>query len=143
MLGSPNDDGHFQERVEYDLSGKALRKKFTTLFVAWYGKDKLFIDRDKEITTELDRANIFKQGVVTKIINKELPVMEQICKHWCKTGQPINIVRLLISEALDNRIDKSDIARFIQANEFNDKISPWNGVASGDKKYDAIAQTVF
>jgi len=111
----------FRGRVEYDLSGEALREKFTTLFVARYGDDKLFSERAKEITTALDRAMIFKQGVATKIINKELQVMEQICKHWCKTGQQTNVVCLLISEALGNRIEKSDISQFVRANVFNDK----------------------
>jgi len=81
VVGSANDAGHFEEGVEYNLSGEALHEKFITLFVAMYGNEKLFSERAKEITTALDRAIIYKRGMSTKIINKELPVMERICKH--------------------------------------------------------------
>jgi len=50
---------------------------------------------------------------------------------------------VLVSEALENRIDKSDISRFIRANVYNSKEAPWNGVTTGEKRYQAIAQTVF
>ena len=143
MIGSANDEGHFNEQVEYDLTGEALRVKFTTLFVTRYGKDKLFSKRGKEIKTALDRAKVFKQGAATDVINKELPVMEKICKHWCISGHQTNVVRLLVSDALGARIDKCDISQFVRANVFNDKMSPWNGVASGDKKYNAIRQAIF
>jgi len=143
VLGLANDEGHFEKRVEYDLSGEALRLKFRTSFVARYGDAKLFSERAKEITTALERAKIFKQGSATKIINKELPVMERICKHWCKTGHQINLVRVLVSEALESKIDKSDISRFIRANVYNSKEAPWNGVATGDKRFLSINQTVF
>ena len=70
VLRLANEDGHFKERVKYNISVEVLRKQSTMLFVARYSNKKLFINRAKEITPALSRANIFKQGVVRKIINK-------------------------------------------------------------------------
>ena len=85
---------------------------------------------------------MFHKATETKFANIELPVVNKIVNHWQKSDHQINTVRMLVVEALINNLTKSDIAQIIRFKLFSLNISPWDGVATGDAKYNQIYYTL-